>query len=52
MDLSSLSEEKLIILLQVINYCDKINYYFKNNYPIKVGNFVKLMRKFLMKWKN
>ena len=31
MELSSLSEEKLIILLQVMNNFDEINYFFMNN---------------------
>ena len=35
MELSSLSEEKLIRLLQVINNSDEINYFFKNNYQNK-----------------
>ena len=36
MELSSLSEERLIILLQVMNNSDEINY-FKNNYQNKAG---------------
>ena len=43
---------KLIILLQVMNNSDEINYFFMNNYWNKVENFVKLMRKVLMRWKN
>ena len=41
LELSSLSEEKLIILLQVMSNPDEINYYFKNNYQNKIGLFVK-----------
>ena len=39
----SLSEGKLIILLQVMNNSDEINYYFKNNYQNKIMVFVKLI---------
>ena len=42
MELLSLSEEKLIILLQVMNNSVEINYFFKNNYKSKIGIFVKL----------
>ena len=52
MELSSLSEEKLIILLQVMNNFDEINNFFMNNYWNKIGIFVKLMRKVCMRWKN
>ena len=48
----SLSEEKLIILLQVMNNSDEINYFFKNNYQNKIGIFVKLISKVFMRWKN
>ena len=41
MELLSLSEGKLIILLQVMNISDEINYFFKNNYQNKIGIFVK-----------
>ena len=41
--LLSLSEEKLIILLQVMNNSDEINYFFKNNNQNNIGIFVKLM---------
>ena len=34
----------IIILLQVINNSDEINYYFKNNYQNKIGIFVKLVK--------
>ena len=37
MELLILSEEKLIILLQVMNNSDEINYFFKNNYQNKIG---------------
>ena len=43
MELSSLSEEKLIMLLQVMNNFDEINYFCMNNYQNKIGIFVKLM---------
>ena len=56
MELLSLSEEKLIILLQVMNNPGEINYYFnyffKNNYRKKIGIFVKLISKVFMRWKN
>ena len=35
MELSSLSEEKLIRLLQVMNNSDEIDYFFMNNYQNK-----------------
>ena len=43
MELLSLSEEKLIILLQVMTSSDEINYFFKNNYQNKIGISVKLI---------
>ena len=43
MELSSLSEEKLIMLLQGMKNFDEINYFFKNNYQNKIGIFVKLI---------
>ena len=43
MELLSLSEVKLITLLQVMNNFDEINYFFMNNYQNKIGIFVKLM---------
>ena len=52
MELSSLSEEKLIMLLQEMNNFDKINKFFMNNYWNKIENFVKLMRKVSTRWKN
>ena len=45
MELSSLSEERLIILLQVMNNFDEINYFFMNNHQNKIGIFVKLILK-------
>ena len=48
----SLSEEKLIILLHVMNSSDEINYFFKNNYQNKIGIFVKFISKVFMRWKN
>ena len=52
MELLSLSEEKLIILLQVMNNSDEINFFFKNNNQNKIGIFVKLISKVFMRWKN
>ena len=43
MELSSLSEEKLIILLQEMNNFDEINYFCMNNYQNEIGIFVKLI---------
>ena len=51
MELLSLSEGKLIILLQVMNNSDEINYYFKNNCENKIGIFVKLVSKVFMRWR-
>ena len=51
MESSSLSEEKLIILLHVMNNFDEINF-FLNNYHNKIVIFVKLILKVLMRWKN
>ena len=45
MELSSLGEEKLIILLQQMNNSDEINCFFKNNCQNKIGIFVKLISK-------
>ena len=47
MELLLLSEGKLIILLQVMNNSDEINYYFKNTHQNKIGIFVKLIWKSL-----
>ena len=52
MELTSLSEKKLIILLLVTNNFDDINNFFMNNYQNKIGIFVKLMRKVSMRLKN
>ena len=52
MELLSLSEGKLIILLQVMNSSDEINYFFKNNYQNKIGIFMKLISKVFMRWNN
>ena len=35
MEVSNLSEEKLIMLLQEMNNFDEINYFFMNNYQKK-----------------
>ena len=35
-----------------MNNFDEINYFFMNNYQNKIGIFVKLKRKVLMRWKN
>ena len=51
-ELSSLNEGKLIILLQVMNSPDEINYFCMNNYQNKIGIFVKLISKVSMRWKN
>ena len=51
MELSSLSEEKFITLLQVTNNFDEINNFCMNNYWNKIGIFVKLIWKVLMRWK-
>ena len=51
-ELSSLSEEKFIVLIKETNNFDEINNFFMNNYWNKIGIFVKLMRKVSMWWKN
>ena len=43
MEFSSLSEKKLIILLQEMNNFDEINNFFMNNYQNKIGIVVKLI---------
>ena len=43
MELSSLNEVRLIVLWQVMNNFDDINYYFKNKYQNKIWIFVKLI---------
>ena len=50
--LSSLNEVKFIVLIKETNNFDEINNFFMNNYWNKFENFVKLMRKVLMRWKN
>ena len=52
MELLSLSEMKLIVLLKETNNFDEINNFFMNNYWNKIENFVKLMWKVSMRWKN
>ena len=52
MKLSSLKEEKFIVLIKEANNIDEINNYFMNNYWNKIGIFVKLMRKVSMRCKN
>ena len=50
MELSSLSEKKLIMLLQ--NNFDEINFFFQNNYPNKIEIFAKFLSKVWIKLKN
>ena len=50
--LSNLNEEKFIVLIKETHNIDEIDNFFMNNYWNKIENFVKLMRKVLMKWKN
>ena len=52
MELLSLSEERLIILLQVMKNFDEINYFFMNNYHNKIWIFAKFILKVFMTWKN
>ena len=52
LELSSLSEEKLITLLQGMQNFDEINWFFMINYQNKIGIFVKLTWKVSMRWKN
>ena len=47
-----LSEGEMITLLQVMNNFDDINYFCTKNYQNKIGVFVKLIWKVLMRWKN
>ena len=47
MELLSLSEGKLTILLQVVNNFDEISYFFMNNCQNKIWIFVKLISKSL-----
>ena len=52
MELSNLSDEKLIMLSQVMNNFDEINNFCMNNYQNKIGIFVKLISEVFMRWKN
>ena len=52
MKLSSLKEEKFIVLIKETNDAGEINNFFMNSYWSKFGIFVKLMRKVSMRWKN
>ena len=52
MELSSLNEMRLIVLIKETNNFVLINNFFMNNYWNKTGIFVKLMRKVSMRWKN
>ena len=49
---SSLKEEKLIVLIKKTNNIDEINNNFMDNYENKIGIFVKFMRKVSMRSKN
>ena len=51
MELSSLKQVRLIVLLKETNNFDEIHH-FMNNCWHKIGIFVKLMRKVSMRWKN
>ena len=51
MESCSLSKKRLIILLQVMNKSNEINY-FKNSDQNKIEIFVKLKSKVFMRWKN
>ena len=52
MELSSLNEEKLIVVMQETNNFDEINNFFTNNYWNKIVIFVKFMWKVSMRWKH
>ena len=52
MELLSLNEVRLLMLMQETNNFDEINNFFMNNYWNKIGNFVKLIWKVSMTWKN
>ena len=43
LELLSLSERKLIMLMHVMNNSDEINFYYKNNYQNRIGILVKLI---------
>ena len=47
MELSSLNEVRLIMLMRERNNFDEINNFFMNNYWNKIGIFVKLRREAL-----
>ena len=51
-DLLSLSEERLILLLQVMKNSDETNNFFKNNYLNKIGLFVKFVSGIWEEWKD
>ena len=51
-ELSSLKEEKFIVLIKETNNTDEIKNFFMNNFWNKIGIFVKLMRKVSMRCKN
>ena len=46
------NEVRLIVLLQETNNFNEIRNFFMNNCWNKIENFVKLMRKVSMRWKN
>ena len=50
--LNGIIEVRLIVLLQETNNFDEINNFFMNNNRNKIGNFVKLVSKVFMRWKN
>ena len=52
MKLSSLNEGKFVVLIKETNNIDEINNFFVNTYWNKIENFVKVMRKVSMRWKN
>ena len=52
MELSSLNEVWLIVLMHGTNNFDEINNFFMNNYWNKIRNFVKLIWKVSMRWEN
>ena len=52
MEKSSINEVRLIVLIKETNNFDDINNFFMNNYLNKIENFVKLMWKVPMRWKN
>ena len=52
MELSSLNEVRLIVLLQETSNFDEINNFFMNNFWNKLENFVKLMWKVSIRWKS